>query len=519
MATGIIKRFADREADWRNGAVVYQCFVDRFVPCADLDKKRSLYGEGCVLKEWHEPPKPGSENKNIGYWQHEVDFWGGDLPSLMTKFDYISKDLGMDVLYLQPVSEAYSNHKYDTTNYLKLDAQYGTDEDFSKLVSTVHDAGMHLMLDGVFNHLGARNAEFQKAKSGEDPKAKDWFFLGKEFGPDGYKCWSCAPNLVELRLETPSCADYFWRKEDSVVAHWLKKGADGWRLDVASEIGYHFLKDITEHAHKHKPGSLIVGEVWAFPSKWNCALDGTLSLHSGQVIKGFVRGDCPGSNLTWAWDKLIKDSSIEAVLKNWLVLANHDMPRLSHDLPNMALRKAALALQFSLPGSPLLYYGDEIGMEGGDDPCNRGPFQWEKVNDGCELLTFVKQIVAIRKRLRALRIGDFTPIASQKMLAFMRTTDKVGETVIVLANGSEQPVREMVIVPNPDILGHTQLVDELDGGKPCPERLLGATFTMILPPKTVKIFSIFQGDSPSEMQYKRIYGHIHSLPSEKPFEP
>jgi glycosidase len=376
---------------------------------------------------------------------------------------------------------------------------------------------MKLVLDGVFNHLGKRNVQFAKAMKGESPQ-RDWFFLGKEFGPDGYKCWSDSPNLVELRLEARSCQDYLWRRPDSAVATWLKRGADGWRLDVASEIGYQYVKDITDYAHKHKEGSLVAGEVWSFPSKWNKAMDGTLSLHGGQVLKCFVAGDCPGPTVAAAWNKLIEDSSIEAVLKCWLVMSNHDQPRLAASLPDLAQRKLALALQFSLPGSPLIYYGDELGMDGEDDPMNRAAMQWEKSSPENDMQNYVKNLVSMRRKLRALRIGDYTTITSQRLLAFMRTTDRVGDTVVVLANGGDQPVKETVIVPNADILGHTQIVDELTG-ELCETRILGATLTLEIPAKTVKIFSLYTGNSPSEMQYKRIYGHVHTMPGVEPFDP
>jgi glycosidase len=398
---------------------------------------------------------------------------------------------------------------------MKIDAQLGTDEDFTKLAEDVHGRNMHLVLDGVFNHIGRRNTEFVKARSGDHPDRAEWFFLGEEYGELGYKCWSCAPNLVELRLEVPSCQEYIYKGANSVMASWLKKGADGWRLDVASEIGYHFLKEMTECSHKHKDGCLIVGEVWAFPSKWNKALDGTLSLHSGQVLKGVANGDCNGWTAAWSIQKLIEDSSIEAVLKTWIVLSNHDMPRLANAVPDLKSRQVAVALQFTIPGSPLLYYGDELGMDGDDDPMNRATMEWELVESGGNgMFDFMKKILDAHRRLRALRIGDYTALPAAKLMAFMRTTDRVEETVVVLANGTAEPVKEMVVVVNADILGHTQIVDELTGEK---TRILGATICEEVPAKSVKIYSLLKDTSPSEMQYKRIYGHWATLDTCKPF--
>src|SRR5579884_1748260 len=190
------KTFEARERDWRNGPVVYQVFVDRFAPSADLAAKRMLYKSPRSLHPWSETPKAGSQIKSMGVWSHELAFWGGDLKSVRSKLSYIH-DLGADVLYLNPIFDALTNHKYDALDYGKVAPEYGTRQDVIDLASDLHRNGMRLMLDGVFNHMGRNATRLQSAL--RDPKSpyRDWYFIGKQY-PLGYRAWVNVPNLAEL---------------------------------------------------------------------------------------------------------------------------------------------------------------------------------------------------------------------------------------------------------------------------------------------------------------------------------
>mmetsp|Transcript_71972 Transcript_71972/g.210842 ORF Transcript_71972/g.210842 Transcript_71972/m.210842 type:complete len:633 (+) Transcript_71972:63-1961(+) len=508
----LVQTMARRERDWRIGPIVYQVFVDRFAPSADLDSKKHLYPAPCKLYAWSELPQAGECDEGTKYWMHELAFWGGDLQSLCSKADYI-KDLGADILYMQPIVEGFSNHKYDTTDYFKVEPQYGTIDDFKALTSAAHDSGMKVVLDGVFNHMGIRSHVFKEAMDDKDSSKRDWFFLGDEY-KSGFKTWGGSATLTELRLENPSLQQYLWKGKESVVAHWLAAGADGWRLDVASEIGFALLKSITGSAHRHKRGSLVVGEVWAYPPQWTSCMDGVMSLHLGVLVYGLVDGSCPGPSAAQSIARMIEDSSMEEVLRSWIVISNHDMPRLAARLPEVRLRKFAQALQFTWPGAPLVYYGDELGLEGGDDPRNRAPMPWHAVADDNEMLEHTRKMVALRKRLRALRIGDYRALPSQRLMAFVRTTDRVMDVVVVLANPTDEPVKEMVVIPVPAILGYTLFKDELSGEE---VRALGSTFTMEVAAKSMRILSMAdESGNPSGDQYKRIYGHHASFKHIKP---
>ena len=166
--------YKQRAADWRNGAVVYQIFPDRFAPSENLDSKKNLYSSPRKLRTWDELPHRGTLNEAAGLWGHELDFWGGDLNSAQGKLDYLN-ELGVDVIYLNPIFQAHSNHKYDTQDYFKIDPGYGTESDLKNLVAAVHDKKMHIMLDGVFNHMGRTSWRFQDAL--HNPKSRNRNFF------------------------------------------------------------------------------------------------------------------------------------------------------------------------------------------------------------------------------------------------------------------------------------------------------------------------------------------------------
>jgi glycosidase len=201
---------AVRRADWRNGAIVYQVFVDRFAPPADLEGKRGLYPAPKVLHPWTDVPTPGHLEAEVGLWSHELDFWGGDLQSLRGKLDHV-RGLGAEVLYLQPIQSALTNHKYDALDWAEVSPEYGTRQDVVSLAHELHGKGMKLMLDGVFNHMGRNSKLFQSAIG--DPKSpyRDWFFIGPKY-PGGYRAWANVKNLPEVRIENPAVQNYIWAK-------------------------------------------------------------------------------------------------------------------------------------------------------------------------------------------------------------------------------------------------------------------------------------------------------------------
>jgi glycosidase len=240
-------KLAARAADWRIGPVVYQVLVDRFAPSADLDAKRHLYAAPRVLRAWTDQPQRGTRDDALGLWSHEIDFWGGDLASLEGKLGYLD-DLGVDVLYLNPIHAAYTNHKYDAQDYFTVSPEFGTRDDVKRIAGDLHARGMRLVLDGVLNHMGRTSPMFRQALA--DPRSpwRDWFYIGPQYRL-GYRAWWDVANLPDVNWENPAVRARLYGDPDSVVQGWLADGIDGWRLDVAYDIGFRFLGELTAAAH------------------------------------------------------------------------------------------------------------------------------------------------------------------------------------------------------------------------------------------------------------------------------
>jgi len=492
-------KMGERDADWRNGAIVYQVFVDRFAPSAHLDQKRDLYKSPRSLHPWSEVPKSGHEDRSVGLWSHELAFWGGDLPSLTSKLDYI-QGLGADVLYLNPIHSALTNHKYDSNDWKQVSPEYGTRQDVKNLAHDLHSRGMKLMLDGVFNHLGRSSPFLQAALKDPASPYRKWFFFGSQY-PSGYRAWANVRNLAEVKLETPEVQKYIWASPDSVVQGYLHDGVDGWRLDTAYELGPNFLQQLTESAHHAKSGSAVVGEVWNYPSGWAPPMDGVMNYFARQVVLDLLSGKMTPQIAAKSLERMVQDCDYGGLLKSWLLLDSHDTDRLKSSLPEVKERRLAQTLQFTLPGSPVLYYGVELGMEGAGDPGSRGPMRWDLVSSKNLELTWTKRLVQIRKTHRALRIGDYVPLDSDRLLAFARTTDKALETVFVFANPTSETVKESVSTREGRLMNGGQLKDLIDGSTI-------STFSGIadvsVPPKSARVYVMVKptgGYTP----YKRIH--------------
>ncbi len=429
-----------RAKDWRNGAVIYQVFVDRFAKPTDLAAKKALFKAPRRLMDWSDLPKGGTRLADLGLWTHELEFWGGDLAGVDDKLDYI-RQIGADVLYLTPIFKAYTNHKYDTQDYNEISPDVGTQADFVTLTKDVHKRNMKLILDGVFNHMGKTSSAFQDAFKDSRSRYRSWFDFGPEYSL-GYRGFAGVGNLPALKLENPEVRRFLWNDDDSIVQKYLREGIDGWRLDVAFEIGHNYLSELTKAAHAVKPGSEVVGEISGYPSDWFPAVDGVFNFHALYLAGSMVKGEISGGRVGQMLAHEVSDAGLDNLLKSWLLTDNHDTPRLASVIPEASQRRLIQALQFTLPGSPVIYYGSELGMIGSGDPENRAPMRWDLVNDQNQDLAMVRKLVKIRKDHPALRYGDFTALDTDKLLAFTRTTGKLRESVIVIINPTDQVVKE-----------------------------------------------------------------------------
>lgn len=493
-------RYESRESDWRNGAVVYQLIVDRFAPSARLAAKADLYPEPKRLRSWEESPTRGVYLADHEVWSHELDFWGGDIDSLRRHLDYIA-DLGTDVVYLCPIHLAWTNHGYDALDYQQVRPEYGSRDDVKALAADLHDRGLRLVLDGVFNHMGRQSPAFRAAAADPAAATHRWFDFNDDY-PGGARAWAKAVNLPELVIEEPAVREHLWEKSDSVVRSWLRDGVDGWRLDVAFEIGTALLAELTAAAHDEKPGSLVLGEVCNYPAEWFPALDAVLAFTLREIILMTANHDITPSHAQRMLQRLYADADFEHLLKSWIYLDNHDVARVTETVPDAAARRLATILQFTLPGAVNLYYGSELGQTGGSDPANRAPMRWDLVNDDNPTLGLHRQLIELRRDCRALRVGDLRWLETDRLLGFERHTDRAADIVVVLVNPSSEPVLETVLLPDSKLMDIAGMDDLLTGRH---HRNYHGMITIDLAPQQVVILAPRTTPHHGYTPYKRVH--------------
>jgi glycosidase len=299
--------------------------------------------------------------------------------------------------------------------------------------------------------------------------------------------------------------DYLWNAPNSVVRSYLRDGADGWRLDTAYELGLPYLREMTDAAHREKPGSLVVGEIVNYPAAWLKSMDSVMNFTLRDLVLGLAKGEIEPATATRMLNRLVQDAGIEPLLKSWVVIDNHDITRIATQFPETAQRRLVQALQFTLPGAPNIYYGAEVGMVGGGDPENRGPMRWDLVKADNPELVWMKQLIGLRKQHRALRVGDYHPVEAQRLFAFERRTDRTLDTRIVVVNPSNQTVRERLLVSNAFLMDDTPMVDVL-GLVPKPAAMgFGPGFiTVEVPPQGVLVLQPQPKKLGGYTRYKRV---------------
>ncbi len=487
-----------RMADWRNHQVVYQVFVDRFATDGDPQKRAELYSSPRKLRPWNAQPTEGKYLSDIGNASHELEFWGGTLKGLIGKLDYI-KSLGVNTLYLNPIFLSYTNHKYDAIDYFSIDPQYGTRQDFEELCNKAHKLGLKVILDGVFNHTGRRSEWFQQALKDPSSKYRNFYTFDSKL-KSGYLGWNGVENLPELNYNNPAVKDVIYRSPNSVVQSYLAV-VDGWRLDVAFDLGPQILSELTQSAHKAKADSYTVGEIYNYPAGWSPSLDGVMNMYMSRLLIELTQGKISARKAADMLDVLIQDGGLEPLLKSWIVLSNHDRSRLKTVFPELKDREFITALQISLPGAPLVYYGEEIGLNGEKDPEQRGPMNWEVVeSNSAPELNLTKKLLNIRNTNPALQVGDYLRIPTEQLFAFTRRTSSVRETVVVVANPTDKEVTETITPRDPWLMDVQKMRDLLGGS----EVEIGAgMISVTIAPKTVKILvpTINQGSGYSPYKH------------------
>ncbi len=454
--------------DWFKGKVMYQIFPDRFHRGKNTN---ALSMRTDILpRNWGETPYYKPEQFGGEYLAN--DFFGGNLKGITEQLDYLA-DLGISVLYLNPIFEAYSNHKYDTGDYEKTDAMFGTEEDFKSLCNAAKEKGIRIVLDGVFNHTGSDSKYFNKngnyptlgAYQSENSPYADWYEF-KNF-PDNYDCWWGIKTLPHVNELSPSFIAYILTGKDAIIKKWLRAGASGWRLDVVDELPDAFVKILRKSVKEEKEDAVIIGEVWEDASNkisygerreylGGYELDSAMNYPLRDALIAFVCEKCGGSHFNACMNSLKENYPPQAFHAMMNFLSSHDTARIltvlsdcgnelsrdaqaQHNLTGDALEQAKkrlrliTAMQMTLPGTPSIYYGDEVGMQGFGDPFCRRCYPWG--NEDKDLQLFFKEIIHLRNANEALHSGEVITVYGEgSVCAYLRKTD--AQTMLFIANSA-----------------------------------------------------------------------------------
>lgn len=456
--------------DFAKGNIIYHVFVDRFNRADGVKTKRKYR----LHESFSESPEVVSADGKY----YADDFFGGNFNGIREKLDYL-EELGVGIIYLSPIFKAYSNHRYDTGDYLKVDELLGTEDDLKRLLDAAHEKGMKIILDGVFNHSGADSLYFNKfgtydslgAYQSKSSPYYDWYYF-KKF-PDEYACWWGCDNVPDLNKSNKDYRTLVFGK-NGVIEKWQKLGADGWRLDVVDELPIDFVNLLIKKIKSVNKDALVIGEVWEDastkvsygelrPYLLGDQLDGTMNYPFMNAIIAYVRdGD----------EKFFKDT-VQSILENYPKetvyclmnsLGTHDTVRiinalsderahgwskthkLGYKLPDSEYEKAkkklylASVLQFTLPGIPSIFYGDEAGIQGFDDPINRRPYPWG--SEDKEILAHYKKLGRIRRENRAVFSGGFNMRDENGLVAYERAG---GDDEILIAVNAGADDKALII--------------------------------------------------------------------------
>lgn len=453
--------------------LIYQVFVDRFA--AD---------NGAQVAD----PAPDA---------HQMDAHaGGTLGGIAARIAHVA-DLGADALYLTPVFRARSNHKYDTASWTELDPRFGGDAGFDALAGACRERGMGLILDGVFNHVGREHEWFRAGAA--DAHCRERGHLRWIEHPDSYHSWRGHGMLPEVNLAAPCVREFLFGGANSVVRAWLRRGATGWRLDCANDLGTRVCGDMVRAAQSEGAPDGVVGEVTAYAEDWVAegGLDGVMNYYFRESVLGLLAGEVPVVQAAYNLKRMARCYRYPALLRSWNLLSSHDTPRLATILPDFERRSAAFTLSFAYPGVPTLYYGEETGQHGGRDPENRGVMDWEAASRAHPVAQLIRRLTAIRRASPALREGAYLPMpqpGAPNLLAFARVTARPQETVVVVLNASPSPTATRVFAPHSHLFDALPLRDLL-GATPA-TRMVSGRFDVDLPPWAVALYQPEDGTIP-----------------------
>ncbi len=456
--------------DRYKGGIIYQIFPDRFykanIEYSDIPDDRILRSDWGAQPDW-QPDKNGKVLNN--------DYFCGNLKGIEEKLDYLVS-LSVTCIYLNPIFEAHSNHRYNTADYSKIDPLLGSENDFKSLCNKAKEKGIDIILDGVFNHTGSDSIYFNKdsryssngAYNSTDSSYSDWYSF--RCWPDDYECWWNFNTLPNVNEESESYCNFIFG-ENGIIKKWLRLGASGWRLDVADELPDSFLDKLNKCIKEEKNDALILGEVWEDASNklaynqrrrylLGGQLDSVMNYPFADAIMYFMRTGI-ANGFTDKIMTILENYPPECIPLLMNHIGTHDTARaitamvgescegrdrkwqasqkLSEEQLEIGTQmlKTASAIQFTLPGIPSIYYGDEAGLTGYKDPFNRGCYPWGEENR--ELIQWYKQLGRIRKENPALYNGSFHPVSEAAgCIAYVRSNQH--NRIMTIANRNVHPI-------------------------------------------------------------------------------
>ncbi len=470
--------------DWFKRSIAYQIFPDRFY---NGNEDGSFLGgrTDIIKREWGDTPFYKAEQFGGEYKAN--DFFGGNLEGIIKKLPYL-EDLGISVIYLNPIFKAYSNHKYDTGSYEEIDPSFGDEATFKRLCKEAKKRGIKIILDGVFNHTGSNSQYFNKdgtyksvgAYQSQESPYYTWFRFMQ--WPDVYESWWGMMTLPQVEEKSEEYRKYILSGDDAIVKKWIKAGASGWRLDVVDELPDFFVKELRENVKSVDEDAVIIGEVWEDASNkiaygerrryfMGDELDSVMNYPMRDAIINAVTMKIDAQELDDRLMSLKENYPAEAYYSLLNILSSHDVERimtLMSGAPNryevdkeyqarfrindpfaleLARDRAALAmgLQLTLPGVPCIFYGDEIGMQGYGDPFCRKTFPWDNMNvdDPSGVVNIRhRNMIKLRKMSPAFSIGEFESVYKiGHVYGFVRYTDEDCFLVMINCGLNNEHVR------------------------------------------------------------------------------
>lgn len=440
---------AIKSPKWFKEGVLYHIFVDRFNKVGKINnpKKNSF-----IYANWEDTPMyiKNSDNEVVRW-----DFYGGNLKGIINKLSYL-KNLGISIIYLSPIFESQSNHKYDTGDYKKIDPMFGDEETFKKLIEECNKKGISIILDGVFSHTGDDSIYFNKYgnydslgayQSLESPYIQ-WYKFKNH--PEEYDCWWGVKSLPNVGEMEKSYIDYIIKDKDSVIKKWMNYGVKGWRLDVVDELPTQFIEELKSETLEIDEESILIGEVWedasnkvSYEERRKYLLGNQLNGVTGYVFKNilidFLTHKIDSIDAYNKFMTVKENYPKEAFKSNLNLIGTHDTRRIITELnEDKELFKLAVAIQMTFEGVPYIYYGDEAGLVGEKDPDNRRTYPWK--NEDRDILNFYKDITKYRNTNKILIKGDtkFLKLENINVFGYIRYIEsEYTDGILILINRSE----------------------------------------------------------------------------------